>query len=127
MKISSTFDNQGGELYKDRYWGDVPMFLKYIPERKICVPNEDFIQLVNGFIDGSIDPHNISVEMQRNLRIIAEIINDPRKACLVDKQYELIVRVIMGSENPCEDSARSVVGCDETVCCGATFSCTAIV
>jgi len=132
MRISSTYDKQGGESYKDRYWGDVPMFLKYIPEQQICVPNTDFIDLVNGLMENKLDntkgikPVNVSRILMKDLEIILEIMADPVKACMVDPKYSLIVKVVNGDPNPCLGSTKYKVDCSEKVCCHAKFRCSAI-
>ena len=141
MKITSKFNDQGGEQFKDRYWGDVPMFLKYIPEAEVCIPNPDFIDLYYGLeawmLGGTakkskhprpeaINPKNISKVMMDKFKIIIEIMADPSLQCAVDPEYALIVAVINGNDSPCEGAARCMVDCDELVCCNATFKCSCI-
>lgn len=126
MKVSSKYNEQGGERLTDRYWGDVPMFLKYIPEANVCVPNTDFIELVHGLQDGSVLEKNVPQILLDELNIILAIIADPAQACLVDPKYSLIIEVINGNPSPCSGGAPCEVACDQMVCCNATFKCSCI-
>jgi len=126
MRISSVFNRQGGERYTDRYWGEIPMFLKYLPEAKVCVPNTDFVDVFNGLLDGSINQRNVSKIILDDINIILEIMADPIKACMVDRKYSLMIEVIKGNQSPCEINAQCKADCDQLICCHTTFSCSCI-
>ena len=74
MKTPSSLINQDDTTsIVDKYYGRMPKLLKSIKEADISICNPEYIELVNGFMDLSIDSQNISQEL---LTEIEELIND---------------------------------------------------
>jgi len=66
-------DQNGKNTFIDRYWGRVPMYTHIVPETlnttsPIVECNEDYMQLFFGYLDGSLNLDNISMELQAELK-----------------------------------------------------------
>lgn len=69
--------NLGGKAV-DKYYGRVPMYLKFIPETAadnlIYKCNPEYIELFNGYVDGTIPKENISHELYYELEKVVDLL-----------------------------------------------------
>lgn len=110
--------NQDGKFI-DKYWGRVPQFLKYLPEAYICDPNPEYVELIQGYIDGTITEDHLSKELYTELEKIVLNIGCP---CLLTGKERAIMNAFLGNES-CPAPSHTLT-CGESVCCNEWFSCT---
>ena len=125
MRISSNFDDQGGEQFKDRYWGDVPMFLKTQYEIRSCHVNPDYIDLITGLLEGEVSEENVSSQLFFKVRDFVSRMYD--KNLLTED--ELIILDVIEGRDPCKwrgiglDLPDSVLQCDQMIACDQMLLC----
>ena len=67
--------NQDGKFI-DKYYGRIPIYLHSIPEARIYECNEEYIELVIAFIDGTLELNNIGVELHRQLELTVDALGN---------------------------------------------------
>ena len=76
---SKGLDQNGDSKFIDKYYGRMPMYLKRIPETindgsgYIVECNPEYIELFNGFINGTIPADNISKELLREIEQLVDL------------------------------------------------------
>ncbi len=111
-------DQNKEEAFQDRYWGRVPKFIHRIPEANICEVNQDYLTLIQLFIDGDIDQGSISRELYREVYDFVDKMCNP---CIMNDEDQALMRAYDGS-TACPD-ARCDFDCDEVLCCNEPLSC----
>lgn len=73
---SKGIDQNGSDKFVDKYYGRIPMYLKFIPETGatslIYECNPEYIELFNGYIDGTIPKENISPELYLEIEKVVD-------------------------------------------------------
>lgn len=110
--------NQGGK-FVDKYWGRVPRFLRLIPESYICEANPEYVQLMNMYIEGTLNKENVEPSLYEEIENIMLNLGCP---CLLDGTDRAIMNAFLGNETCPEPS--HVLTCGESVCCNEWFLCT---
>ena len=109
--------NQDGK-FVDKYWGRVPRFLKLVPESFICEPNPEFLELMQMYLDGTIEKDNIEPATYYEIENIMLNIGCP---CLLDGIDRAIMNAFLGNE-PCPEPSHKLI-CGETICCNSWVKC----
>jgi len=65
-------DQNIDKLFIDKYFGNVPMYLRRIPEARIYECNPEYMAIFDAFLYGNLDNRNISIELRRELAIVTE-------------------------------------------------------
>lgn len=109
--------NENGKFI-DRYWGNVPDFLVYLPAVYNCEINQDYITLIEGIIDGSIPRENVDTELYYE---IMHIINNMDCPCILTGRERQVIEALLGNETCPKPSNR--LNCDDAICCNTMVSC----
>jgi len=112
-------DQNLGEKFIDRYWGRVPKFTHLIEESLICEVNQDFIELINMFIDGKLDERNLSIELYRELTHFIDKMCNP---CYMDYWDRKIFDALNGTDS-CRAGMRYELHCNDVLCCNDMLGC----
>jgi len=111
--------NQDGKFI-DKYWGRLPQFLRYLPESFICEVNPEYLELLRNYIDGLINPDNISDELRYE---IENLIVNADCPCLLTGKERAILIALAGGEPCAPPSSKLPCNVGDTVCCNATVMC----
>lgn len=111
-------DQNQDKKFIDRYWGRIPKFLHMIPEQNICIPNEDYLTLLQYVIDDEIPVDNISTELYKEM---LDFISKMCNPCVMNDEDKALMRAYEGLE-PCSTLENSVE-CEAMVCCNQIFTC----
>lgn len=111
-------DQNGDKKFIDKYWGRVPQFLKFIPESYICEVNPEYLELMQGYIDGDITKDQISDELFQEVENIVLNVGCP---CLLDNKERAIMNAFLGSE-PCPVPSHKL-NCGDLLCCNEILRC----
>lgn len=119
MKTPSIGIDQNGEgKFVDRYWGRVPQFLKFIPEAYICEVNPEYLQILQGYVDGDITEAQLGRELFQE---ISNIILNLGCPCLLENKDRAIMNAFLGNE-ACPVPSHKI-NCAETICCNTILRC----
>jgi len=106
--------------FVDKYWGIVPKFIIYQPENYRCEVNPDYLFLLDAYINGNINPDNIS----ESLRIeIEHMIINADCPCTLTGEERAIIIALKGGEPCSPPSPRLACNPGDTVCCNSTLMC----
>lgn len=111
-------DQNQDDTFVDKYWGRVPMFLKWIPESYICEPNPEYLYIMELFIAGELNKDNFSDELYRELVNMVDLLCNP---CKLTGKEKAIIRAFEGL--PACTVPTSFLLCDDTICCNEMLSC----
>ena len=119
MKTPSTgIDQNKDGKFIDRYWGRVPMFLHRMDMKTICIPNPDYIRLVQLVIDDEIPLVNISQDLLKEITWFIDRMCNP---CLMNDEEKALFRAFQGLEPCIIPEAKE--DCDAMVCCNSKYLC----
>ncbi len=109
--------NQEGRFI-DKYWGRVPKFLHWIPQANICDVNPEYINLINGVIDGNIFARNLSIELYNEIICFIDMMPN---SCSMNQMDAALYRAYNGNE-ACPNNLH-LLDCNGFVCCGGYVDC----
>ena len=125
-------DQNGSDKFIDRYFGRVPKFIHLIPEQNICEVNEDYIDLLIGFIEGTIHKSNISNELYRE--VVDFIDRAMCNPCILVGEEIPLNRVFQVRLHEAQNglpkstveacpNGQNILNCNDVVCCNLILSC----
>lgn len=119
---SSGIDQNGSHTFIDKYWGRVSQFLQWNPAAYICEVNPEYIELMDGLIDGSILPENVSDELFNEIQLL--LVNEDCPCLLEPKERALMTTYNSDPRDyePCSVPSDRL-DCDSTVCCNTILLC----
>jgi hypothetical protein len=109
--------NQDGKFI-DKYWGRVPRFLIYEPWAFRCEANPEYLYLIDEYLNGRIDDHNLSNDL---LLEIEKLIVNFSCPCMLTGEERTITDAYLGRK-PCM-KVITRVSCDDTLCCNEVLNC----
>jgi len=116
MGIDQNLDGK----FIDKYWGIVPQFIIYQPENYRCEVNPDYLFLLQAYINGEIDPDNISQDLRFEIENIVINADCP---CLLSGKERAILIALSGGEPCAAPSSRIACNPGDKICCNATLLC----
>lgn len=123
---SKGLDQNASNKFIDKYWGRVPQFLKLIPEAYICEVNPEYLQIMQGYIDGDITKANLGDELYHEIENIVLNVGCP---CLLDNLDRAIMNAFLGDE-PCPVPSHKLTCYDPleptvhfSICCNTILRC----
>lgn len=124
---SMGIDQNGDKKFIDRFYGRIPVFLRYIPEAFICDVNPEYVELIIAYLDGDINPENISEELTLEIENIVLNYDCP---CLLTGEERAVVRAIayyrlngsLAGYEGCPPPT-AVLKCTGILCCNQIVMC----